>query len=326
MPRKDNSNTPVRPLLAVCDSDNDEQDDVAITEEKTKEINENIHPPLDDESNYLEVVRSMIREELNGEVVERLANKISKSVEMCIQATLRVSFEKLNNKINSLELKLQQVASNTHSDVQIQQAKDSSHPLNQDENTHQQKSTPLVKRLTSVGYSNAVKKSEKPGKSVHSPVTPATPIKTNRHMATDNSTTIEGDDWIEVRRRRSRISSSQVLRGVAKPGFTSLEASDRWKYFHLFYVKQGTTTDQVKNHINAICNTDNCTVEELKARGNYASFKLGVPFQMTECVLDANNWATDICVKPWMQFFRSRTEDKGKKETLKEDPPLLPKC
>lgn len=73
-------------------------------------------------------------------------------------------------------------------------------------------------------------------------------------MATENNTSVEGEeDWIEVRRRRPRVSSPQLLRGVAKPDTTPLETSDKWKYFHLFYIKQGTIADQEKNHLKSIC-------------------------------------------------------------------------
>lgn len=74
-----------------------------------------------------------------------------------------------------------------------------------------------------------------------------------------------------------------------------------------------STAEQVKDHLQSICNSDNCNGDKLRARGNYTSFKLGVPYQMAECVLNEMNWATNIYVKLWKRFFRSRTEAKGKK-------------
>lgn len=117
------------------------------------------------------------------------------------------------------------------------------------------------------------------------------------------------DGWVEVRHRRSRRSLGNVVRGTAAPGTTKLEASERWRYLHLFYVKQGTTDSQVREHLLTICGTDVCTVEVLKSRGNYASFKLGVPSKLADQVSAVHNWAEDICVKPWRHNFRDRSSE-----------------
>ncbi|KAJ8735942.1 hypothetical protein PYW07_007562 [Mythimna separata] len=117
------------------------------------------------------------------------------------------------------------------------------------------------------------------------------------------------DGWTEVRHRRSQRSLSNVLRGTAAPGATKLEASERWRYLHLFYVKQGTSDSQVRDHLTTICGTDVCTVEVLKSRGKYASFKLGVPSKLAAQVVAPENWAEDICVKPWRRNFRARSDE-----------------
>lgn len=115
------------------------------------------------------------------------------------------------------------------------------------------------------------------------------------------------DEWKEVKRKRSRLSVPSILRGKAAPGVTLLEASEKWKYFHLFYVKQGTTEDQIREHLKSVCEVDSCTIESLKSRGNYASFKLGVPDQLYEKVTAVENWTENICIKPWRQNFRSKS-------------------
>lgn len=117
------------------------------------------------------------------------------------------------------------------------------------------------------------------------------------------------DGWTEVRHRRSHRSLSNVLRGTAAPGTTNLEASERWRYLHLFYVKQGTSEGQVRDHLITICGTDVCTVDVLKPRGKYASFKLGVPSKLAELVMAPQSWAEDICVKPWRRNFRGQSND-----------------
>lgn len=59
----------------------------------------------------------------------------------------------------------------------------------------------------------------------------------------------------------------------------------------------------MRAHLQFISGNNECTVEELKSRGRYSSFKLGVPSKIADNVLSPNNWAEDICVKPWRQNF-----------------------
>lgn len=116
--------------------------------------------------------------------------------------------------------------------------------------------------------------------------------------------------WTKVSYKRPRSRTSNILHGTATPGSTLLEASDRFIYLHLYYVKSGTKENQVLDHLKTISNSDAFTVEALKARGQYASFKIGVPAKLAECIMNAKNWTEDICIKHWSQNFRSRKNNK----------------
>lgn len=129
---------------------------------------------------------------------------------------------------------------------------------------------------------------------------------TDATIEEDIQDNIVAEGWTEVKRRRSRVASSvEILRGVAIAGATSLEAAEKMDYLHLFYVKEGTTDVQVREHLAKICGSDVCTVVSLKSRGKYASFKLGVPSKLTQRVMAAENWTKDICLKQWTQNFRN---------------------
>lgn len=123
----------------------------------------------------------------------------------------------------------------------------------------------------------------------------------------DNGDQEKHAEWtVAGRTKRGRTSAPGVLRGTAAPGTTALRASERWRYLHLYYVQEGTTIEQVRAHLHSICGNNDCTVDELKSRGRYSSFKLGVPSKVAESVMSPNNWAEDICVKPWRQNFRAK--------------------
>lgn len=111
------------------------------------------------------------------------------------------------------------------------------------------------------------------------------------------------------RRQRPLSAITSLVRGTAAPGGTALEAADRNRFLHLFYLKSGTTEEQVTSYINSICGGEVCRAETLKAKGDYASFKLCIPTSMTNTVMCSENWATDVCIKPWRQLFRTPKEN-----------------
>lgn len=99
-------------------------------------------------------------------------------------------------------------------------------------------------------------------------------------MSTEASSDLE-KGWIEVWRKRT-ASLGSVLQGTAAPGSTKLEESERWSYLHLYYVKQGTSDSQVREHLATISESDVCIVEILKARGSYAFFKLPSKYRLND--------------------------------------------
>lgn len=120
-----------------------------------------------------------------------------------------------------------------------------------------------------------------------------------------------GSEWVEVGPRRIRRSPpANVTRGTAVPGSTAclLSAAERKMYLHLYYVKKDTTIEQVSAHLNFICPGDNCCVEALKSRGEYASFKLTVPAINIDKYMSPEHWAKDVCIKPWRSGFRKKNQ------------------
>lgn len=128
-------------------------------------------------------------------------------------------------------------------------------------------------------------------------IAPVSPVA-NEIVILPNSS----EHWTEIRRN---MNQAKVIRGSAAPGTLLLEPSERWKYFHLYYVKNGTTDDIIKEHLKTVCLADVCTVESLKSRGNYASFKIGVPVKQSERMLHVSSWPEDVCIKPWRNTFRN---------------------
>jgi hypothetical protein len=65
------------------------------------------------------------------------------------------------------------------------------------------------------------------------------------HSRSDPKPDLQSGDtenkWTDVIKRRQRSVPQNLLRGRAAPGNTKLEASERFRSYHLYYVKIGTT-------------------------------------------------------------------------------------
>lgn len=274
-----------------------------------------------DDPYFMDNIRVMIRKELEYVFEERLTKLFSKLVEDQAVASnsLRKELTELKDRVSTLERVILSLESNGH----VDQPQPKPRPIN-------------------AGIKHPYTKKPKETKS-HTKSTVSPPlVRENDHVATDteelppqivpkatvltidysvrstSNATNKGindshdEGWIGVKRKRPRNLLSEVIRGTASPGTTQLEASEQSRYLHLYFVKTGTAATQVLAHLERICGERSCTVDTLKARGNYASFKLCVPSKMSEIVMSPNNWAENICIKPWRQNFRAK-HDQAKK-------------
>ncbi|KAI5636510.1 hypothetical protein NE865_10755 [Phthorimaea operculella] len=310
--------------------------------------------PNEENYNYSDYLRSIIREELREHsLVDFLANSIAKVVAEQTYTRMHDTIQTLTNEVSKLQTKLSAMETLLHEKEQTNtklreelsqgssgNATNIPSQVPDSPSIIQQEVTRLAGTSTNdntpkKNKNNSHKKNKAKNKQNNSmPVIPASPsqvqniqipvlnpqvvtgaVGDSEYDAADG--TSDGSEWIEVTRQRQRKvppAKTNILHGSAAPGTTSLQASERIPYLHLCFVKEGTTVDQIKSHLNKICAHDQCTVVELRARGNYASFKLGVPKNSLENVLSPESWPENICIKPWQQFFR------GQKNKPKEKP------
>ena len=104
------------------------------------------------------------------------------------------------------------------------------------------------------------------------------------------------EQWTEVRRKKPRTSFS--VRGTAGPETTSLKAVEFRRYLHLWNMLSGA--DEVRIYLQHLCPEGSCTVEELKPRGDYKSFKVGIPPAYYDKCLCADVWPENARIKRWL--------------------------
>ena len=263
-----------------------------------------------EDSILLSGIGEIIRKELVSVIDGHLNKMICQIVSEYVTAPMQKAFRDLTHKISLLEGKVKALESEL-----LSRPKWPSEPVSAKPSD--------IEHLSNANVSNEV--SDKP---VHRALAEAQvlppsitssaytmPLEANQFTLLDSSIAAEGakaGEWVTVVKKRSKTYRDSIVRGTATPNASTLQASERWRYLHLYYLKLGTTEDQVHDHLCNISGCDNCKVEGLKARGDYASFKLTVPSKLASSILSPLNWPEDICIKPWHHNFRS---DKGSKKS-----------
>ncbi|KAI5652080.1 hypothetical protein NE865_00418 [Phthorimaea operculella] len=125
-----------------------------------------------------------------------------------------------------------------------------------------------------------------------------------------NPIVIEADDddgetkhgpWIDVMPKKRR---NQSQRCTAGPNITTLKAVEANKIIHLWNMASGP--EEVLAYLKTLCPTGKCTVDELKPRGDYKSYKIMVPEVYYDKCLSIDVWPVNARVKPWTSFRHSR--------------------
>lgn len=114
----------------------------------------------------------------------------------------------------------------------------------------------------------------------------------------DGHDDVSGGDWVEAQTRKKRRQTS--IRCTAGPSITTLKAVEYRKYIHLWNMFSGA--EDVREYLQSLCPDGSCTVEELKSKGDYRSYKLGVPVAFFDKCMSADVWPENARVKMW--FFR----------------------
>lgn len=114
-------------------------------------------------------------------------------------------------------------------------------------------------------------------------------------------------EWTEVKKRNSK-RRHQPLHGTADPQSIKLKAVEIRKYFHLW--NMASDIDEVREYLSQLYPTTKCTVEELNARGDYKSYKIGVPVESYASIYSAEIWPLNARIKPWINYKRSSPTSK----------------
>jgi hypothetical protein len=301
-PKKDNTNTPVR-------SSKESPDNVTLRRGAGPSHSMNMSLPSEcDSFPTLDQIRTIVREELHLILSERMRDIVANTVGETVATVFSDTVDQLVRKIAELGMKVERLhmtaptlsaapAENT-TVTPLSGPRSISRTFTVQEKERKHTSLPVIKNNGKVRDGDEECWTQVSGRPQCNKSTPAvTQIKASVSRGSQN--VVQGD----LRRPREPVG---LLRGTAAPGSTELLASEKQRSFHLYYIKLGTTEDQVKTHISNITEGVDCKIESLKARGPYASFRICVPSSVSDRILAPNNWPENVCVKPWRRPFRTK--------------------
>lgn len=105
------------------------------------------------------------------------------------------------------------------------------------------------------------------------------------------------EQWTEVRKGRPAS-----LCGTADPAKTTLKAVEPRKYIHLWNME--SNVNEISDYLRQLCPTGTCTVQELSPRGDYKSYKIGVPIGAYDVFFSTDVWPVNARIKAWVSYQR----------------------
>lgn len=128
------------------------------------------------------------------------------------------------------------------------------------------------------------------------PISAPKPMDVGGTVSMPEAETKAMDGWQVVNNKRPRRSAS--IRGTAAPNLVPLKAVEYRKHIHLWNMASGS--DEVLAYVKSLCPTGTCTLEELRAKGDYKSFKISVPAIYYDKCLSPQLWPENARIKPWL--------------------------
>ena len=130
----------------------------------------------------------------------------------------------------------------------------------------------------------------------------STPAEMVTQTAASNLQASDAHEWTRVT-NKSKYRRPVSIQGAAGPTVTSLRAVEARKHLHLWNME--STADEIRDYLRTLCGTDACTIDELTPKGNYKSFKIGVPVACYERCYSADVWPVNARIKAWINYRKS---------------------
>ncbi|XP_072947673.1 uncharacterized protein [Epargyreus clarus] len=159
--------------------------------------------------------------------------------------------------------------------------------------------------------------------SSHSEI-PKDPVTNNQAHASQLISSLKSDDGHKIHVPKKQVSKQSrrpvSLQGAAGPNITTLKAVQMRRFLHLWNME--SNINEIREYLRIICGSDICTVEELVPKGNYRSFKIGVPIEKFDICYSTEAWPLNARLKIWINYKKSTPRRKIPSTATTSDQPF----
>jgi hypothetical protein len=104
----------------------------------------------------------------------------------------------------------------------------------------------------------------------------------------------EDGKWSTVAKKKRPAAVRGILGGGVK-------GSDVVKNYHFYPFHPETSAADMSNYLKKLANCNaEFTIAKLKSKGDYASFKIGIPVKLSTLILKPDNWPRYSFIKEWV--------------------------
>lgn len=119
--------------------------------------------------------------------------------------------------------------------------------------------------------------------------------------------------WSVVNRRKTKFPITEVKRGGSTK-VIEIQGTERKKYLHVWRLQKDTTVESLEKYVSTLCGEGvHIKINKIKHKTerDYASFIIGVPESKYDILTQPENWAINIEFCEWV-WFRRHTNNNDK--------------
>lgn len=315
MPKKDNSNTPVRgiPMNKTFTPSS------FVNTERGVRINPNEVSMVENDPRLHEEIRDFRYEMISRLDEQRreytLLQKRFVNTENVLQELLnyvKVLHEKVS-KVDELET---QITLLKEKNAKLEASMKENTTV---VNTNEINNTPIQPTVeSSSSYARVVQKNQgvfvpnKESVAIKPAMAERAQTNINQGLETKSEQDNEGK-WSVVNRRKTKFPITEVKRGGSTK-VIEIQGTERKKYLHVWRLQKDTTVESLEKYVSTLCGEGThikTNKIKHKTERDYASFIIGVPESKYDILTQPENWAINIEFCEWV-WFRRHTNNNDK--------------
>ncbi|KAK9496781.1 hypothetical protein O3M35_012974 [Rhynocoris fuscipes] len=130
----------------------------------------------------------------------------------------------------------------------------------------------------------------------------ASPTVDHLNVQSDNNTEENGESWktVTTKKRKTKRIIGTATSGDSESAGSTLVAGNRKMWLYVGKIKKNTTVEEVLKFLKFKLPTEEFVCEKLDSKGYYASFKIGLNYNLMENVMCPEFWPKDVLIRRFL--------------------------